>query len=153
MVNDFAVHPQNDDIIFINVGSFDHAWATAKVLPNYELNRDHKNSGKGRLYKTTDGGKNWEMLGRYDGFAIYIEPNFPDVMLMSTRDGGQGIIRSMDGGQTWLTIHNNHDNYHPRGFVYGGVPGRVYSWNHNLARLDDIHLVSPRTEKMGSLDN
>jgi hypothetical protein len=140
MVHDFAVHPHNDDIIYVNIGSFSHAWASAQVLPIYELNRDHGNNGKGKLYKTTDGGKSWTMLGQYDGFAIYIEPNYPNIMLMSTRDGGQGIMRSTDSGVTWTSIHNSHDNYHPRGFIYGGVPGRVYSWNHNLARIDNIHV-------------
>jgi photosystem II stability/assembly factor-like uncharacterized protein len=147
MVHDFAVHPQNNDIIFANAGSFSHAWATAKILPNYELNRNHKDEGKGNLFKTTNGGKTWSVLGQYDGFALYIEPNYPNVMLMSTRDGGEGIMRSLDGGESWISIHNSHDNYHPRGFVYGGVPGRVYSWNHNLARLDNVHIQSIDSNK------
>ena len=140
MVHNFVVHPQNDAIIYVNAGSFSHAWASARVLTSYERNRVHKREGKGKLYKTTDGGKNWMVLGQYDGFALYIEPNYPNVMLMATRDGGQGIMRSIDGGVSWSSFHGSHDNYHPRGFVYGGVPGRVYSWNHNLSRIDGIHL-------------
>lgn len=142
MVDDFVVHPNDDNIIYFNAGSFTHAWATANTFPNYERNREHIDKGKGCLYKTVDGGKAWEMLGAYDGFALYIEPNYPDVMLMSTRDGGQGIMRSMDAGKTWESIHGDHNNYHPRGFVYGGVPGRVYSWNHNLEVINNIHKVS-----------
>jgi len=138
MVHDFVIHPDNDDIIYFNADSFTHAWATANKLPNYERNRKHIDKGKGGLYKTVDGGKTWNMLGRYDGFALYIEPNFPNVMLMSTRDGGKGIMRSMDAGKTWESIHGNHNNYHPRGFVYGGVPGRVYTWNHNLEVINNI---------------
>lgn len=141
-VNDFAVHPNNDDIVYANVGSFAHAWASARVLTKYERNRRHVDEGKGKLYKTVDGGKNWRLLGDYDGFALYIEPNYPNVMLMSTRDGGQGIMRSSDGGESWVSIHGNHQNYHPRGFIYGGVPGRVYTWNHNIERLDNIHIDS-----------
>ncbi len=101
----------------------------------------HIGVGDNGHYYSTDFGKTWKTLGQYDGFAIYIEPNYPNVMLMSTRDGGEGIMRSMDGGESWLSIHNSHDNYHPRGFIYGGVPGRVYSWNHNLARIDNIHMA------------
>ncbi len=141
-VNDFAVHPNNDDIVYANVGSFAHAWASARVLTKYERNRRHVDEGKGKLYKTVDGGKSWRLLGDYDGFALYIEPNYPNVMLMSTRDGGQGIMRSSDGGESWISIHGNHQNYHPRGFIYGGVPGRVYTWNHNIERLDNIHIDS-----------
>jgi photosystem II stability/assembly factor-like uncharacterized protein len=147
MVHDFAVHPYNNDIVYANAGSFAYAWATAKKLPNYELSRKYTDEGKGKFFKTTNGGKTWKILGSYDGFAIYIEPNFPDVLLMSTRDGGHGIMRSLDGGETWESIHDSHDNYHPRGFVYGGVPGRVYSWNHNLARLDNINRVTTKAIK------
>ncbi|MCF6269799.1 MAG: hypothetical protein L3J41_08820 [Melioribacteraceae bacterium] len=142
MVHDFVVHPNNDDIVYANEGSFSHAWATARVLPKYERNRKHKDEGKGKLLKTVDGGNTWETLGAYDGFALYIEPNYPNVMLMATRDGGQGIMRSSDGGKTWISIHGSHQNYQPRGFVYGGVPGRVYSWNHNMERLDNLHIDS-----------
>ena len=140
MVHDFTVHPNNDNIVYANAGSFSHAWASAQVLPKYERNRDHSKAGKGKLYKTVDGGKSWTILGAYDGFALYIEPNYPNVMLMSTRDGGQGIMRSANSGETWVSIHGSHNNYHPRGFVYGGIPGRVYSWNHNMERLDNIHM-------------
>jgi photosystem II stability/assembly factor-like uncharacterized protein len=142
MVHDYVVHPNNDDIVYANAGSFSHAWASARVLTKYERNRDHGNEGKGKLYKTIDGGKNWTILGAYDGFALYIEPNYPNVMLMSTRDGGQGIMRSSDSGETWISIHGSHNNYHPRGFIYGGIPGRVYSWNHNMERINNIHVDS-----------
>ncbi len=142
MVHHFVVHPNNDDIVYANAGSFSHAWATARVLPKYEKKRKFKDEGKGKLFKTVDGGKSWTTLGAFDGFALYIEPNYPNVMLMSTRDGGQGIMRSGDGGKTWISIHGSHRNYRPRGFVYGGVPGRVYSWNHNMERIDNIHVDS-----------
>jgi len=142
MVHDFVVHPGNDEIVYANAGSFSHAWGSARVLSKYERSRNHNDQGKGKLYKTDNGGKSWTMLGAYDGFALYIEPNYPDVMLMSTRDGGEGIMRSNDGGKTWISIHDSHDNYHPRGFVYGGIPGRVYTWNHNMERLDNLQIDS-----------
>ena len=139
-VHDFAIHPEDENIIYVNAGSFDNAWASANFVNPYEKGRDHGKGEKGKLFKTVDGGESWNLLGAYDGFALFIEPNYPDVMLMSTREGGNGIMRSMDAGETWTSIHNNHNNYHPRGFVYGGVPGRVYTWNHNLERIDDIHI-------------
>lgn len=145
-VHDFVVHPNDENIIYANAGSFTHAWATARVVPFYERSRKHMDEGKGKLYKTIDGGKNWAILGEYDGFALYIEPNYPNIMLMSTRDGGQGILRSTDSGKNWHSIHKSHDNYHPRGFVYGGIPGRVYTWNHNLARIDNIHIENLEDE-------
>ena len=61
-------------------------------------------------------------------------------MLMSTRDGGQGIMRSMDAGESWHSFHGSHDNYVPIGFVYGGVKGRVYSWGYHIVRRDNIHV-------------
>lgn len=140
MVNDFEINPKNENIIYVNVGSLNNAWASARVLPTYEKNRYHGKPGKGKLYKTVDGGKHWKLLGSFDGFAIYIAPNFPNIMLMSTREGGKGIVKSTDAGITWKSIHNSHNNYVPRGFVYGGVPGRVYTWNHNLERIDNIQV-------------
>lgn len=140
-VHNFAVHPRDDRIIYVNVGSMQHAWAKARVLPSYQRDREHSDPGKGRLYRTLDGGIHWDLLGDFDGFALYIEPNYPNVLLMATRDGGQGILRSLDGGATWTSFHGTHDNYLPRGFVYGGIPGRVYTWNHNLSRIDDIHKI------------
>ena len=140
MVNNFVVHPNDENIVYANVGSWSHAWASARVLTSYERNREHPSDGKGKLYKSVDGGKNWKMLGNHDGFALYIEPNYPNVMLMSTRDGGNGVMRSLDSGETWHSFHGTHDNYVPIGFVYGGVPGRVYSWGYHLLRRDSIHL-------------
>ncbi len=151
-VNDFAVHPKDANIIYINVGSFYNAWASARVLPTYEKHRYHGKPGKGKLYKTIDGGKHWKLLGSFDGFAFYIAPNFPNIMLMSTREGGKGIVRSTDAGLTWKSIQNSHANYHPCGFVYGGVPGRVYSWNHNLERIDNIQVDEFESDNKSSIN-
>ena len=47
------------------------------------------------------------------------EPHYPNVMPVPTRDDGPGIMRSANGGKTFLSIHGPKSNYHPGGFVYG----------------------------------
>jgi hypothetical protein len=128
----FAIHPENESIIFANSGAIDRAWGGASV----EL---------GKFYKSTDAGATWEAKGQYDGFNIYIEPNSPNVMLMNTGDYDangdgiyEGIIRSMDGGDTWQSIHGNAPNYFTWGFVYGRKPGRVFMFNMGMAMIEHI---------------
>jgi len=74
------------------------------------------------LYKTTDGGKNWELIlsaGQYTGAnEVHLDPRNPDVVYASLHqrfrnvaalmDGGpeSGIHKSTDGGQTWRELTN-----------------------------------------------
>lgn len=73
----------------------------------------------GGLWKSEDNGISWETLtdeltnlGVSD---IIINPNFPDSMYMSTGDGSSGdtytygVLRSIDGGQTWDTTGLSFD--------------------------------------------
>lgn len=64
-------------------------------------------SGNGRfLAETTDGGKSWSSRRvRADGFSLelaqwdYIPPS-----LIWTQVGAGGLIRSTDGGKTWVAV-------------------------------------------------
>lgn len=67
----------------------------------------------GGIWKTTDGGKNWlplsESLPSLGASAILIHPARHDELLVGTGDRdhgdarGIGVIRSIDGGRTWVT--------------------------------------------------
>ena len=76
--------------------------------------------GERGLYKTIDGGKNWELIlsaGEYTGAnEVHLDPRNPDIIYASTHqrfrnvaalmDGGpeSGIHKSTDGGKTWREL-------------------------------------------------
>ncbi len=78
--------------------------------------------GERGLYKTTDGGENWEKIlggGEYTGVSeVHIDPRDPDVMYAITHqrfrnvaaliNGGpeSGIHKTTDGGETWRELTN-----------------------------------------------
>ncbi len=98
-----AVHPQNNDIVF--VAALGSPWGA---------------SAQRGLYKSKDGGRTWkrvvfvnETTGAVD---IIIDPKNPSNMLASMWDHihrpwgyfptgpGSGIFRSTDGGETWQRV-------------------------------------------------
>ena len=99
-ISEIIIHPDNSDVVF--VASQGPLW----------------NSGGDRgLYKSTDGGENWEkVLGNelWTGVTdIAMDPRNPDWMYAATWDRhrtiaaymgggpGSGIHRSTDGGESW----------------------------------------------------
>ena len=97
------VHPENPDTVF--VAAQGPLWS---------------GGGDRGLYKTTDGGKNWEKIlggGEYTGVSeVHMDPRDPDVLYAVTwqrlrtvaalMDGGPetGIHKSTDGGSTWREL-------------------------------------------------
>jgi len=131
-VDGFAVHPEDDNIIYINAG--------------------------GKLYKTTNGlsaTPTWDYLGEYLGRQIYIDPYKPDYMLMMTDGKNQGMMYSDDAGKTWISIHQNHGTPFVWGFVPGGpaAQGRVYTFDATACYIEDIYKndVSVRDEPVNVL--
>lgn len=82
---------------------------------------------KGVVYKTTDGGVTWRAVWRGDNLAryVWIDPRSPEVLYVSTGifdreaansdrvnrlPGGEGILKSTDGGETWQHINQGLNN-------------------------------------------
>ncbi|MFQ5420417.1 MAG: WD40/YVTN/BNR-like repeat-containing protein, partial [Anaerolineae bacterium] len=119
-IRGFAVEPGNSNVVYLagEISSFE--WNNGTPLPGLGLDMV-----KGAVYKTTDGGQNWnriwlgDNLGRY----IWIHPTNHNLIYASTgifdreaansdpnalKPGGVGILRSGDGGATWQVLDENN---------------------------------------------
>lgn len=112
----FTVDPRSSDIVYA-MGEL-----TSEALGGP---RTWKGGTGGVVYRTTDGGSNWEEIwngGMPSSLARYlwIDPRDPDVLYVSTGIfdrgavgdgespddpfGGLGILKSTDGGETWRIL-------------------------------------------------
>ena len=162
----FTVDPRSSDIIYAAGEIASWGWAGEMLMGReFELY-------KGVVYKTTDGGLNWRAIWRGDAVAryVWIDPRDPDVLYVSTGffdceaansdpekgiPGGEGIVKSIDGGETWFPANEGLENLfvgslfmHPENpdillagtgnyqyFSHGGVylsTNREESWQHVL---------------------
>jgi photosystem II stability/assembly factor-like uncharacterized protein len=110
---------------------------------------------KGVVYRTTDGGQNWQELWRGDNLAryVWIDPRDTDVIYISTGifdreaansdkntndPGGEGILKSTDGGQTWQQKNNGLNNlYVGTLFMHPTDPDILIAGTGNNAYVDN----------------
>ncbi len=116
-----AIHPTNHNIIYIGTGDRD-AW-------------DTKGTG---IYKSTDGGTNWNATGMHFGATyrnfnkILINPLNPNRILAASSDG---VYSSKNGGTTWTHVYSSNEvkdlKYKPNDttIIYGSGAYFVRSTN------------------------
>ena len=121
------------------------AIGVSKSNPNtlYTVIESEKNEDKG-LYKSTDGGENWEQ--KNNDFGITVRPFYFSRIVVDPKDenivvkaGLYGSI-SRDGGETFENLGNMHADIHDMVFdinnsdvMYVGTDGGVYrSWNKGV---------------------
>ncbi len=130
-IGKIQIHPQNPDHVY--VAAFGHAWGPSE--------------DRG-VYRTTDGGKNWELVLHKSATAgshdVSLDPTNPRILYASIwqaqryphklESGGDecGLWRSFDGGDTWEEISRNpglpQGMYGKTGIVASPAkPGRVYT--------------------------
>lgn len=118
----FTVDPTNSDVVY----------AAAEVA-SWNWNHGQYRGGRefemvaGVVYKTTDGGEHWTAIWRGDNLAryVWIDPRDTNVLYISTgifdreaansdpqtgAPGGEGVLKSTDGGRTWMHVNNGLDN-------------------------------------------
>lgn len=113
----FTVDPRSSDIVYAQ------AEVDCYVLRQDCLSVALGTQG-GRVYRTVDGGKNWQVIWEGEALARYlwINPVDPQVMYVSTgiwdrnslnlsregeqavRNSGLGILKTTDGGKTWTIL-------------------------------------------------
>jgi len=143
----FTVDPRGSNIVYAAAEL--ESWAWAKKPPQRGKTFDMT---QGVVFKTTDGGRNWKQVWRGQSLAryIWIAPNAPNVVYVSTgifdreaancnykagKPGGEGVIKSEDGGKTWVHVNKGLGNLyvgslfmHPRdpNVLLAGVGNNSY---------------------------
>jgi photosystem II stability/assembly factor-like uncharacterized protein len=142
-----TVDPRSSDIVY--AAAEISSWADGAPARNgreFDMTR-------GVVYQTEDAGLHWRAVWRGDNLAryIWVNPDNPDLIYLSTgifdreaynsdpvagTPGGEGIIRSTDGGQTWAPANNGLRNLyvgslfmHPQNpeFLLAGTGNNQYS--------------------------
>lgn len=116
----------NSTVVKVDFSNFDDVQTTYITLPNdadwiYGLHINSNNADEvmitvgNELYKTTDGGENWEQIT--DGLDDLVLPNIALSLIQNPLDANQftmatsnGIYTSTDGGATWARIYEEMIN-------------------------------------------
>ena len=120
-IRGLAVEPGNSNVVYAAGEISSWQWA-GQPMPGKEFDRV-----QGVVYKSTDAGLNWQEIWRGDNLARYvlIDPNNVNTIYISTgifdreaansepatnTPGGVGILKSLNGGQTWSPINSGLNN-------------------------------------------
>lgn len=97
-IGDIAIDPQNPDVVWVGTGE-------ANIFRS-------SNAGCG-VYKTSDGGKTWDLMGLENTHTIgriRIHPENTDIVYVAspghewTPNEERGLFKTVDGGKTWTRI-------------------------------------------------
>jgi photosystem II stability/assembly factor-like uncharacterized protein len=143
-----TVDPRSSDVVYAAAEISSWAWAQEEQ-PGREFDKT-----RGVVYRTTDGGQNWTAIWRGDNLAryVWIDPGNSDVIYISTgifdreaansdhqtnAPGGEGVLRSTDGGATWQPVNEGIANlYVGTLFMHPQDPGVLLAGAGNNAYPD-----------------
>lgn len=121
-VRGIAVDPHDSNVVYV-----------AAELSSWVWNHGQPRSGRefdmtgGVVYKSANGGQSWRAIWRGDNLAryVWIDPRDSNVLYVSTgifdreaansdpqskTPGGEGILKTTDGGKTWSPINEGLNN-------------------------------------------
>ena len=111
----FAVDPNDSNTVYAAAEISSFEWAGSGIQGiEFDLT-------KGVVYRTRDGGQSWTAMWRGDNLAryVWIDPRDSNTIYVSTgifdreaansdlihgKPGGVGIVKTTDGGQTWVAL-------------------------------------------------
>jgi len=116
-----TIEPGNSDVVYA-AGEVS-SWAGGRP----ERRGREFDKTEGVVYKSVDGGNSWKAVWRGQSLAryIWINPNDHNILYVSTgifdREsansdpvtniaGGEGVLKSTDGGETWTNVNNGLGN-------------------------------------------
>ncbi len=147
-VGDIAVDPNNSDIIYVGTG---------------EPNGGHNNFPGGGIYKSTDAGDNWQLMGLENTVSIgrvVVDPSNSDRVFVAavgsyfTPNPERGIYRSDDGGESWENVLFISDSTGAIDIIIDPLnPSRLIAamWER-VRRPNGSHLYGPSSGLYKSLD-
>jgi photosystem II stability/assembly factor-like uncharacterized protein len=117
----FTVDPDNADVVYAAAEISSWTWAgEERAGREFDMTR-------GVVYKTVNGGQSWTAVWRGNNLAryVWVDPRDSNVVYVSTgifdreaansdpvagTPGGEGVVKSTDGGKTWQSMNNGLDN-------------------------------------------
>ena len=145
--------PRYSDTVYAAAEISSYAWTvSSKVLTGRSFDLT-----MGIVYKTIDGGNNWQEIWRGNNLAryVFVDPKDPQVIYISTgifdreaantdvlkkEPGGVGVVRSRDGGKTWRALgrRNGLNNLYVGSlFMHPRDPRILLAGTGNNSWLDD----------------
>lgn len=117
----FTVEPVNSDVVY--AAAEISSWSDGRA----EKQGREFDMTQGVVYQSIDGGEHWQAIWRGENLAryIWVDPRNTDVLYISTgifdreaynsdpetwQPGGEGILKSIDGGKTWTQINHGLNN-------------------------------------------
>ncbi len=117
----FTIEPGNSNVVYAAAEVSSWAWA------GQPRNGREFDMVQGVVYQTTNGGQSWRAIWRGENLAryVWIDPRDTNVIYISTGifdreaansdpaarvPGGEGVLKSTDGGQSWANVNNGLGN-------------------------------------------
>lgn len=148
-VGDIAVSPSNPNMLYVGSGE--------------GLHRPDLGVGDG-IFKSTDGGKNWEHVGLSDVQQVgrlIVHPTNPDIVIVAGlghpygANDERGVFRTKDGGKSWEKIlFINHNTGAIQVEFDPNNPNVIYAdmWEHQEGPWENASFSGPNSGLYKSTD-